>query len=102
MRSSTISAGRSSRAIASAFAPSFAKSGTKPASFSLKPSTSSASGSSSTTRIFDFIFRAGVADVLCLVQIDDFLRDVGRVVGDALDGLGDHHEVEAAGDGRRT
>ena len=39
-----------------------------------------------------------MADVLALVEIEDFLGDVRGVVGDALDGLGHGHEIERAGD----
>src|SRR3712207_7765061 len=36
-----------------------------------------------------------VADVLALHQVDHHLRHVRRVVGDALEVLGDEHEAEA-------
>src|SRR5687767_7219457 len=98
MTSRTIRSGRSARAAASARAPSFANIGVKPASRSLKPNTSRASGSSSTSRIFAFIrLLAGVADILRLVKVHDFLRDVRRVISDALEALRNNHERETAG-----
>jgi hypothetical protein len=44
----------------------------------------------------------GVANILRLVEIDDFLGDVCRVIGDSLDGFGDHHEAQAPSDGGGT
>src|SRR5690606_708040 len=43
-----------------------------------------------------------VADALGLVEEDHLLGDVGGVVGDALDGLGDEHEFEGARGGLRV
>src|ERR1019366_6603772 len=101
MRSRTIRSGRSSLARAIARVPSLAKIGVYPASRSLNPSTSSASGSSSTTSIFVFMdLLAGMPDIDRLVQIDNLLGDVCRVIGDPFEALGYDHEVKAAGDCR--
>jgi hypothetical protein len=40
-----------------------------------------------------------VPDVLRLAEINDFLGDVFRVVGDAFEAFGGHHPVQAAADG---
>ena len=39
-----------------------------------------------------------MADVLAAVQVEDFLGDVCRVIRHALDGFGDGHQVQRAGD----
>jgi hypothetical protein len=43
-----------------------------------------------------------MADILRFVEVNDLLGDVGGVIGDALDRLGDNHQLEAARDGLRT
>src|SRR5439155_11585800 len=40
---------------------------------------------------------AGVANVLRFAEIHHFLGDIGGVVADALEALGDDHQVQAAG-----
>src|ERR1039457_1929340 len=95
IRSRTMRSGCSSRATAIARAPSLAKMGVNPASRSLKPRTSSASGSSSTTRIFVFIgLHARMPDVDRLVNVNDLLGHVGGVICDPLQAFGYDHRSE--------
>src|SRR6185369_6882076 len=44
----------------------------------------------------------GVARVLAVDRVDHVLEDVGGVVADALERLGDEQEIEAARDGARV
>lgn len=43
-----------------------------------------------------------VADVARFVKVDDFFRDVGGVIADALEIVRDAHQAESTGDGGRT
>src|SRR3954469_20849427 len=99
--------GSSLRMAASASSALEARTTWCPACCRLIASNSWICGSSSTTRMVAPISgaelrRVGVADVGALDDVNDIFGHVLRVVADALDGLGDPHDVERGADRARV